>query len=349
VSRALLYLGVLWSHRRLIVLQTLAVMVVTAVVVLLLPSWYRSRTETLPPSETEGGVSLASLLAGVKVPGIEVPGTTTQNDLYIAILRSRWVGERVVRQFKLMDVYHAKTMEDAVKLLHKHSTFGETDEGTLVVTVEDKNRERSAALANAFITYLDLFNREHRTTRGKAMRMFVERRLAETGDSLRLAEETLTAYQQLHKGAALAPDVAGAAEASARLIAERMSLAVNLDALRAAMSATSPQVQEARTQLAALDRQLARLPGVGLELARHYRRVKIQEQLYALLTAQYEEARINEARDTPTVDVLDLATPPSRRSRPRRTTTVLTAGALAAVWGVVLSFGLEALRRHRQW
>lgn len=346
-SRPLAYARILWRRRRLIALQAVGVAILASVTVLLLPSWYRARTVVLPP-QTDEGPSLSSMLAGVRLPGVQLPGATSQIELYVAVLRSRWVGEKVVRRFELQRRYHAKSMDDAVAALAKHTRIATSDEGTIVVAVEDRDRQRSADMTNAYVEYLDLFNRENRTTRGKAARVFIERRLGETSEELRAAEDELTAYQRLHRGVALTADAAGNAQAGASMTAQRMSLAVRLDALRASLAPGSPEITQAQTELTALDRQLGQLPTVGVELARLFRRVKTDEQLYALLTAQYEEARVMEARDTPTVDVLDRATPPARRARPQRRSAVLTATGLAVAWSVLLAFALEAASRFRR-
>ena len=340
--RALAYLDVLWRYRRLILLQLAAVLLITVITVMLLPAWYSSRAVILPPQDA-GEFSLSALLSGVKVPGVQLPGTSTPSETYLAVLKSHWIGEHIVRQFDLQRIYKAKMLEDAIKALFLHASIGTTDEGTLFVAVEDHDPRRAASMANAFISYLDQFNREHRSTRGSSTRRFVERRLAETADSLRISEDALADYQRVHKAVGLSPEGSSALESSARLLAERANLAVKLDALRTGMSEDNPVVQEARIQLSALDRQLSRLPSQGVEIARLYRRVKINEQLFALLTAQLEEARITEARDTPTVDVLDVASPASRRARPRRAMIIGTAAVLALVWGGVLAFGLETL------
>ncbi len=336
------YARVVWRRRRLIAVQSAVICVLTVITVLLLPSWYRARTELMPPEDSDGGMSLTSLLAGVKVPGVSLPGAATTAQVYTAILRSRWVCERIIHDYDLQKVYKAKFLDDAIGTLRKRTGISTSDEGTLVIAVEDRDRERAARMANSYVSYLDEFNREHRTTRGHTLRVFTEKRLRQTADSLALAERALADYESTHKSGFLGAGMSEGMDASARLVAERMAAAVKLDALRASYAAGAPEVREVENALAALDRQLARVPQAGVEAARLYRGVKVNEQLFALLTAQFEEARILEARDTPTVDVIDRAVPPQRRAKPKRAQVVLTAAALSVVWGIMLAFVLEA-------
>jgi uncharacterized protein involved in exopolysaccharide biosynthesis len=128
--------------------------------------------------------------------------------------------------------------------------------------------------------------------------------------------------------------MSSALETASRRSAERAALEVRLGVIRSYTRGTSDEEVQLSQELEQLDRQLAALPTTGLELARLVREVKTLDQLYALLTAQYEEARINEARDVQTVEVLDEALPPERRSRPHRSVLVLAAAAFGMVAGV---------------
>jgi uncharacterized protein involved in exopolysaccharide biosynthesis len=128
-------------------------------------------------------------------------------------------------------------------------------------------------------------------------------------------------------------------------MAEKIALEVRLQVLRQSFDDASEEVRRVREQLAALDRQVALLPGAGVEIMRLWRDVKVQEQIFELLTAQLEEARIRETRDTPTVEVLDSAVPPIHKSRPKRTWIVL-GGFIVGVFGSALA-ALLLERRER--
>jgi uncharacterized protein involved in exopolysaccharide biosynthesis len=111
---------------------------------------------------------------------------------------------------------------------------------------------------------------------------------------------------------------------AAKLYARRMTLQVRLGVVRGYSQGSEEEIQ-IRQELAQLDQQMRELPETGLELARLVRDVKALEQVFTILTAQYEDARINEARDIVTVEVLDAATPPERKSRPRRLVMIAAA------------------------
>ena len=331
-----------WRRRGAIAAIVGVIVVATAIVAFVLPPWYQGQASLLPPSEEESGFGLSSLLRGIGVPGVKVPTQAAPADVFLAILESRRLNEEVVNRFDLKRRYRVRFMADAVKQLRRHARFELTEAGTIQIRVEDRDPRRAAEMTNAYVDLLDRFNRELRMTKGRRTREFVGRRLLETRQELETAEQRLADYQTRHKTVALTREMSTATEAAARLYAQRTVLQVRLGVIRSYSMGQSDEELQIRQQLAQIDRQLNALPETGLDLARLIRDVKTLEQVYVLLTAQHEEARITEARDVPTVEKLDVATPPERKSRPRRGVMILVAavlGAAAAVTWALLDRG----------
>jgi uncharacterized protein involved in exopolysaccharide biosynthesis len=182
---------------------------------------------------------------------------------------------------------------------------------------------------------LDRFNREVRMTKGRRTRIFVEQRLDETRRDLALAEQRLADYQAKHRAIALSPSVSSGLETAARLYAQRAALDVRLGVIRSYTRGKTDEEVQILQQLEQVDRQLQAMPETGLELARLVRDAKTLEQLYTLLVAQFEEARIAEVRDVSTIEALDSATPPERRARPRRGMLVMGAFVLSLATGII--------------
>jgi tyrosine-protein kinase Etk/Wzc len=296
--------------------------VVGVVLALVLPAWYQAGAPLLPPSESESGFGLVSLLRGISVPGITIPTEATPADVFLAVLRSRRLNTEIIKQFDLQTRYKRKKTEDALRELARHSKFKLTEAGTIEINVEDRDPKRAADMANAYVDLLDRFNRDVRMTKGRRTRLFVEGRLQDTKTQLAAAEQKLAEYEARHKTAGLSPEASSSVESAARLYAQRTNLEVRLGVVRGYTRASTDEETQIQEQLDELDRQLAALPQTGLEQARLLRDVKTYEQVYVLLNAQYEEARIDEARDVTTVEILDPAIPPERRSHPRRSLLV---------------------------
>jgi tyrosine-protein kinase Etk/Wzc len=338
-------LSVLWdrvrARRRGIVILVAVATILAGTLAFIMPPWYRAEAELLPPGEEESGIGISNLLRGVAVPGIRIPTEVTPADVFMVILQSRRIGERMVARFDLKTRYKCKFMADAIRTLHGHTRFKLTQAGTIQISVEDKNRQTAADMANAFMEYLDEFNRQSRMTKGRRTRLFIEARLGDLKVELVAAERRLAEYQAKNKTVALSPQMSSAVEQASAIYARRTMLQVRLGVIRSYSTGPSDEEIQIQQELAQLDQKMRELPVTGLELTRMVRDVRALEQVLALLTAQYEDARINEARDVVTIDILDAAVPPERKSRPRRLTMMMGAFMTSMILGV----GVAAIRK----
>jgi uncharacterized protein involved in exopolysaccharide biosynthesis len=331
-------LGRIWdrvvARRREISMLVAAATLVTAIVAFVLPPWYQANASLMPPGE-DVSFGIGNLLKGIGVPGVKVPSQATPAEVFKAILESRRVSEDIVGRFDLKRRYHRKYMVDTIKELHRHAHITVDDVGLILVSVEDKDPRRAADMANAYCELLDRFNRESRMTRGGRVRSFIGGRLDSTRKELELAEQALARYEAEHKAVALSAEASSAIEAASRIYATRSSLELRLGVLRSFSLETTDEERQILEQIAQIDRQLMRLPQTGMGLSRLLRDVKVGEQVYIMLTAQYEDARITETRDVPTVEVLDAAAPPERKARPRRLQMIAVAFLFSLAAGVV--------------
>jgi uncharacterized protein involved in exopolysaccharide biosynthesis len=332
-----------WRRRRFLALNIVGTTLVALLIALFLPKWYTGRAVLLPPMEDDLGSSAISQLMPRGLGNFKIPGAPTLSDVFVAVLKSRTVADRIVRRFDLVHRYGAPDAEKAVKELESHVRFKVGDEGTIAVLVEDHDPKTAAAMANAYVDELDRFNKETRTTGAQRTRAFIEQRLDVAKRDLAAAEDLLRDYQQRRRLPALSPSDRSDAEMGAQLMAQKVALEMKLQVLRQSLAENSEEVRRVREELAAVDRQVGGLPRAGLDIARLWRDVKVQEQVYELLTAQLEEARIRETRDTPTVQVLDRAEPPLHKSRPKRAMVVI-AGFLIGLAG---SFAAALMMERR--
>ena len=333
--------GALWSRIRrrwrLIAGLAAGAAVVSVVIALLLPPWYRASASLLPPNDEDSAFGLSSLLKGIGVPGVKVPTQSEPADVFVAILKSRRINEKIVDRFKLQERYHKKLLVDALRELARHTRFEVDDAGIIEIGAEDRTAQGAAALANAYVDVLDEFNREVRMTKGKRTRVFVGERLDDTSAKLHDAEEAFAQYQATHKTPPLSPDASSALSSIAGMYAQREALQVRLGIIESYTQSGSDEATQIRAELAQLDRRLSQVPETGMESLRLLRDLKTLEQLRALLTAQYEQARIDEVRDVSTLERLDVATPPEKRARPKRTLLVLSGLMLGLGAGVAVA------------
>lgn len=305
-----------------------------------------------------------------------VSGGGSNRDAFIAILKSRTMAEDIVSRFRLKEYYKEKFTEDAIKALREVTDISVSKEGVISVRVEDKDPKLAADIANAYVTSLDRLFAKLGTTDASRQRTFVAERLEKTEKALRQAEEALRRFQETNKAIVLTEQSKSTIEAAARARGELAAAEVQLEVMRTFATENNPQLLQQKRQVEGMKRQLAQMeygreaaipsekggegqdrrdfqvpfakvPALGMELIRLTREVKVQESVFSLLTAQYEQAKISEARDTPVVQVLDKAIPSERKSKPKTTLNIAMVGVLSLFIGVFLAFFLEYLERIR--
>jgi hypothetical protein len=327
---------------RWIALNVFLVAAVAAVASLFLPHWYRAQATFLPASEESSDFDFHAFLREVALPGAGLSEAVQAGDLSIALLKSRRVRDTLVVEFDLIKRYKVKDVEAALAALHSHSDFFVGQEGMVNVAIEDRDPRVAANMVNRSIEILDKFNAEQRMTKGQRTRIFVERELGESERALRQAEELLQRYQVETKLVPMSAQAQSDISASAALLARKMEVEIQLGMKQTVLREGHEQLKLLRSELAEIDRKLGELPALGLEYARLLRDLKVREQIHTFLRTEYEQAKIQEERDTPSITLVDRAEPPLRRVRPRRTLIVASAagvalavsvlGALVATW-----------------
>ena len=269
-----------------------------------------------------------------------------------------------------MLAYGIKSKEAALKELVSRVSVNVTPEGLISVSYEDRDRNRTADVTNRFVQELDRVNRETSTSKAKNARVFVEERLTQAQRDLSLAEENLRKFQEENKTLILDEQMKSAIEKAADLKAEMVSSEIELNVLSKTMSPSHPQIQSLQSKVNEIKRQLGvlelgkeeekpedktvldiafnQIPSLSQQLARLIREMKIQEAVFEFLTKQYEQYKIEENKDTPTVQVLDKAVPPEKRAKPRRAFLVGISGILSLFASVTFVFGQEYVKKSRK-
>jgi uncharacterized protein involved in exopolysaccharide biosynthesis len=333
------------ENLRLLVAGPLLAGLVALGITFVISPTYTARTSLLPPQQQQSIASLAlsSLGALSNLTGL---GGSIKNpaEQYVALMQSHTVTDRLIDQFKLMDVYEVKYRDDARKKLaaNVRITVGKKD-GLLTVEVDDTSPQRAAELANAHVEELRRISGGLALSEAQQRRVFFEGQLKQTRDRLTSAQQALQA-SGFTEGA-LKAEPRSAAESYARLRAEATATEVRLQALRRSLADSAPEVQQAQGVLGALRAQLAqaeRSSEIGSGSADYvskYREYKYQETLFDLFARQYEAARVDEAREGALIQVVDPALQPERKSKPKRALTAVatTLATLLLLAGFVVT------------
>ena len=331
-----------------------------------LPTRYTATTSILPPQQNSSvGTALMAQLGNLASIGSLAGGSLglkNPNDLQVALLKSRTVEDAVLDRFHLIDLYHKKRRSDARKKLEKVVDIDDgAKDGLIRISVTDGDAKRAADMANGYVEEFKEFSSTLAVTEASQRRQFFEQQMLQAKDNLAKAEEDLKATEQKTGLIQLDAQARSTIELVANLRAEIAAKEVEINAMRSFETADNPQLQIAEQQLAGLRAQAQKmgasseganalipkgnLQESGLEYIQKLRNVKYNETIFDLLARQYEIAKVDEARQGATVQIVDRAVAPDRRSSPQRTLIVLGFAFLGLIFGVIWALGAESIFR----
>lgn len=248
-------------------------------------------------------------------------GIKNPADMYVGLIKSRTIADRMVDRFKLMDVYEEEYREDARKNLATKSVISAGKDGLITIAVDDRDPKRAAAMANAYVEELSALNGSLALTEAQQRRQFFEKELVKAKKNLVRAELALGGAGVSENVLKFNPEALG--EGLATLKAQVVAKEVQLSSMRGYLTANSPDFRQARQELAALRAQLAKAAnnpptGGNADYINRYRDFKYNEVLFEQLARQYELAKIDESREGTVIQVVDAAQPPERKSKPKK-------------------------------
>ena len=360
----------IWKHRKVLFRTALWALVISTAIAFLIPRRYDSTVSLMPPDSMSGNSgAMMAMLAGKTSPGMaalagNMLGMKSTGALFVDLLRSRTVQEHLVDRFDLQKVYWVRYKQDARKILSERTGISEDRKsGVITLTLTDNNAQRSHDLAQAYVEELNKLVAEVSTSSARRERIFIEQRMTSVKSDLDDAEKQFGNFAAKNTALDIKEQAKAMVEAGAVLQGQLIAAQSELEGLLQVYADGNVRVRAARARIDELKRQLEKmggtdaalssqtpapgelypsirkLPLLGVEWADLYRRMKIQETVYELLSQQYELSRIEEAKEIPTVNVIDPANLPERKSWPPRLliigllTMLALGGAVAWVVG----------------
>lgn len=311
---------------------------------------------------TGGGAS--SGMGGILADSL---GVKSSGALYMGFLKSSTLQDALVSQFDLRKVYGKRYRVDARKELSENTAISEDRKSDIItLTVTDHSPERAQQLASAYATILNQLTAQLDTSAAHRERVFIGGRLEAVRKDLEVADKNLSEFSSKNltldvkeQGKAM---MEGAAELEGQLIAAESQLSglqqiytpdnVRIRSLQARVDLLKKKLSQLRgnrsepfdaraaqdaTNLGSGDDvgiSISQLPVLGVTYYDLYRQAKVQETLFEVLTKQYELAKVEEAKELPTVKVLDNPEIPEKKSGPPRL-SIIAIGTLLAFCAAV--------------
>jgi len=281
-------------------------------------------------------------------------GLKTSGALFVDMLGGATVEDRLIQKFDLRKVYHDRYWQDARKDLAKHTTVSEDRKsGVISITVSDRDPRRAQQMAQFYVESLNGLMSQVSTSSARRERLFLEQRLKSAKENLDAAAQDFSVYASKTGTLDLPSQTKAMVESEATLQGQLIAAQSELEGLEQIYTGNNIRVRSLRARIAGLKQHvenmsgnkadltseespiagdfpsIRKLPLVGVRWANLYRESKIQETVYELLTQEYEFAKIQEAKEIPTVNVLDAALLPEERSFPPRVIIIVLGAFLS--------------------
>jgi capsule polysaccharide export protein KpsE/RkpR len=367
-QKSIALLSLAWERRKFLGRLTVRGLVLAIVVVLLIPNRYESTTRMMPP-ESQSGSGLAMLAAvvggkGAGGPGLaslagDLLGMKNSGALLADILHSRTVADHIIDRFDLRKVYWDKYWEDARKELGRRTDISEDHKsGVITVTVWDRDPHRAEQIAQAYVQELDRLVAQVSTSAARREREFIEQRLVTVRQDLNDAERQFSDFSSKNTVLDVKEQTKAMVESAALLQAQLIAAESEVQGLEQIYTGNNVRVRTLQARVRELKNQLQKLGGtdaslepnaaqtndiypsirklplLSVEWVNLYRRTKIQEAVFELLTQEYEMARIQEAKETAVIRVIDQANAPEKKSFPPRSLLVVLFTLLSLAAGI---------------
>jgi len=377
----LLGLDLIQHNRRTLLRIVLAGLVISAAIAFLIPKRYEAVARLMPPDQSDMNTAMLGALtakAGDAISAVagNVLGLRTSGATMVGILESRTIQDDLINQFDLRKVYSEKRYNDTRKILEKRTNISEDKKsGIIAISVEDTNPDRAAALAKAYITDLNTRISQLTTSSAHRERVFLEGRLQSVKLELDAATLKLSRFSSQNK--TFDPQVEGKAmmEAASSLQGQLIAAETELKGLEQIYGPENSRVRAASARVAELRNKLTTMSGssggasdnsAALSSSQLYpsleqlpllgntyydlaRRAKIDEAVFEVLTKQYELAKVQEAKEIPSIKVLDEPVVPETKSWPPRLFIIIfgtfVALAFGCIW-IMAAAGYQNLDSH---
>lgn len=360
----------IWSERTFLFRISVLGLTFGIVIALLIPARYTATTRLMAPDNQSGSsfASTAAALAATRGAGgvgemaWDLLGLKNTSEVFAGILTSRTVQNYIIEKFDLKRVYGVSRMMDARNQLSSFVGVAIDRKNQMItISVTDRNPQRAAEMAAAYTDELNRLVSDLSTSSARRERIFLEGRLSQVSQDLETAEQDFGQFASKNRAIDIKEQSKALLEVVGTLQGRLISAESELEGLRQIYSDAHIRVKTQKARVEELQSQLSKLGGnehtsvlgpeskaadfypsirklplLGVTYADLFRRTKLREAVFEVLTQEYELAKVQEARETPSVKVLDPPEIPEKKDFPPRTLIAMSSTGIAFVGGVVV-------------
>jgi len=351
----------IWKWKIKIILFVFVITSISIGISLLLPKWYRAQAVVLSPVSGDASISPMTNILGNLGLGSAMGGDGNVFR-YLAIIKSRTLRESVIRKFDLVDHYKSKNEELALKKFNKLLYFEVGDENQVVISILDKDQDLVADITNYVIKGLDSLNIELSVSNARNNRIFMEKRVENILDSLEYVSNNLAQFMKKNGILSIKDQVTVGVEQAAFIRSSIIQKEVELEVAQKSFGENNPTVNLIKYELTSLRNKFkefknsntvetlipnfSNVPDLQLQSMTMQRQIEYYTRLIEYLGPMYEQQKFEEAKNVPTLQVLDYAVRPELKAKPKRATIVIIVFLLSLIIATSYAIVKDQLSNH---
>lgn len=361
------FLKILTKWRKFLFFNLLIGLIFAIILFFSLDKWYKASALIYPPTDQQVGSGISSILNSLPISALGINTGGTEQMTYIAILKSRTLALDIINKYNLKEFYEEETIEETLKDFWGDFDIQQTDENMISISYEYTDSIKAAEIVNYIILKLGKMSNSLMLQRAERTKGFLEKRYLKNLKDIDSISTELKDFQEKYGIIEFEEQTKALINSTAEIEAQIYLKEAELDAMRETLGENSVQYKTAKVSIESLKDELNKLkfnpksgsasafsslyipfekiPSLGKKYFKLYSDLTIQGKLQEFILPEYEQAKLQLLKDKPSLQVIDYAVPPDKKSKPKG--SFIVGGVLIIVF--FLSLFIILIIEHLKW
>lgn len=345
----LIDLILIFSREKLTIIKIVGIITVLGIIVaFIIPKSYSTEMTFIVTDGNSINLPGSGLLGGLG--SFSSNNSNISADQILVLLRSNNIQDKVISKFNLKELYNNNIQEYVRKKLDQRLGVEDIRPGGLgfnsIIAINLKFTEEDPKLSYDILQYyFQILEMEVQSLNRKNLEeaySMLKSRLDENIIDLAQAEDSLVSFQEQYGVFEVQEQVKQQVQAVSDLQAEIVKIEVEIEYLTKIFGNENTNIMDLTLKKESLSKKvneltsgedlnsnslfkpLINMPQLGVEYLRLYRNVVVQEQIYKVLLPQFEQQKLNFEETNSGLKIVDEATIPTYKSKPKRAYVILS-------------------------
>lgn len=371
----------IYKRRKFLIYFCLAIAIMVGVWSFFLPKTYEATAIILPVSD-KSGTSISQGLASTFLQQFGMSSllgssSSSSSNIFKAELKSTELTGGVLRRYDYFSMTGISKYGEGGTIksfANNVEVTGSNVDPSISISVQSNDPVFAANLVNSYVNELDRYNLNNSFTSSRYLREYLEKRMDEAEKELDQAQIELREFQEKNNAISISEQARATLNVLGELEARLVALEVDKAAKEKFYKDSHTQIEQLDAQMEALRKNIDQLtysqessvpiergggkiefyiplkstPGLNFTESKLLLKVTAKTGVVTLLTTQLEQAKLDEARDMPTINVLEWADTPTIPIEPKITLNVILSLIVSLFLSIFIVFFIEFIEHMNQ-